>query len=753
MSRSWKCRRDLDRASPLALSSVPQEKRRRAGAVQDAAATKSAPSGSWTVSGFEWNSGLSIRNFFMATLAATLSWAGMNEYGPASRAGEVVSMTNSNLPSRDFNLPGHFSGILSDRAIIDFYQAKNYKVSAGATPSPATSITLRNPAGHSIRVVQAALSTQAIQNRALMSKRLIPARGFRAPILENADESPTSPEGAAPRSERERQAADCVAKRLAYDGLLPTLAQVVTILGPEAFHTNVIAGIESLKLVGFPVDLLMHFELAGHAGTRPKGSKALVNYIADELFRGRTAASLNGEFSSASFGFVRADGRFEVAMESGEDELGLLRLQAGGGYDDGIVPGGSIDVISQLISALPGLDFLISVPNDMLTPFHKMGSIGWRLRRSNQVTLIGESSPVAPWAQDNGKAGFLAGQQLHEKQLATLAPRYASIDEGCSTFVPGESFLMDGLRAAGHAVVHSSLLFQGGNMLAVRDPKSGDRILLLGEGELFRNIALGFTREQAVEAFKTEFKVNRCLVLPAVSYHLDFDLCVRAHGGELIAFVNDTMAAVHLIIDLGITALERHGSLDRASTQLARSELAEHRSADLVRRLGRTMQAFVAAGTNFPLSLSKCFVAGKTDSGAGNLQTFLLAIDLLESSLVDAERKDTSSERKEYLRALRNMEAARRKQTEVLKEAGWTVAAVPSLTDLASSINYLNGVHHRGGYIMPAFGGFYAPLDQAAITRFKEKLGAEFKIISIQSAECQRAFGGVHCISAAYPRL
>src|SRR6185503_6151134 len=131
--------------------------------------------------------------------------------------------------------------------------------------------------------------------------------------------------------------------------------------------------------------------------------------------------------------------------------------------------------------------------------------------------------------------------------------------------------------------------------------------------------------------------------------------------------------------------------------QLARAELAEHRTAELVRRLSKTMQAFIGAGTNFPLSLSKCFVAGKTDSGAGNLQTFLLAIDLLESSLGDGGVKGTSPERNDYLRALRNMEAARRKQIEVLKGAGWTVAAVPSMTDLASGINYVNGVHYRSG--------------------------------------------------------
>src|SRR5262245_116756 len=107
---------------------------------------------------------------------------------------------------------------------------------------------------------------------------------------------------------------------------------------------------------------------------------------------------------------------------------------------------------------------------------------------------------------------------------------------------------MDGLAAAGHSVAHSSLLFQGGNLLAVTDPKAGDRVLLMSEGTLHRNMALGLSREQVIAAFKAEFGVDRCAVLPAVSYHLDFDISVRSRGGEVVVFVNDTMAAARIIL-------------------------------------------------------------------------------------------------------------------------------------------------------------------------------------------------------------
>jgi hypothetical protein len=102
---------------------------------------------------------------------------------------------------------------------------------------------------------------------------------------------------------------------------------------------------------------------------------------------------------------------------------------------------------------------------------------------------------------------------------------------------------------------------------------------------------------------------------------------------------------------------------------------------------------------------------------------------------------------------MRRLNAARVAQTEVLKLQGWTIVAIPSMTDLYRGINYLNGIHHSGGYLMPAFGGFYAPLDNAAQAAFRRALGSGFKITPILSAECQRHHGGVHCAASAYPRL
>jgi hypothetical protein len=462
-----------------------------------------------------------------------------------------------------------------------------------------------------------------------------------------------------------------------------------------------------------------------------------------------------------TFRFVKAHPQFHVATENGEHELAMLRVQVGGGYDNGIVPGSSIDVICQLVSALPTVDFLISVPDPYLDPFQQMAAETWRLRRTNQVTLISERLAVAPWSQDNGKAGSFGAASssgsstnpVHQP-LATLTPRYACIGEGQSTLEKGESFLMDGLQAAGHAVAHSPLLFQGGNLLAARDPKSGDRVLLVGEAELYRNIALGLTRSQALEAFKVEFGVDRCVAVPSVSYHLDFDVSLRAHESALVAFVNDSIAASRIVVGLGLDALGKSGTLDTDAAQSCRLDLDSGRYLEVVRRLG-TVISRRSPPTRHPAALSRLFASGPMDSSAGNFQCFLLACDLLESSIetTGGIRSEPEPGHAEYLQALRHFTSAQRAQAEVFKSQGWKVVVIPSMSDLYRSINYLNGIQHRNGYVMPVFGGFYAPLDNAATAAFRQALGSEFKITPILSAESQRHHGGVHCAAAAYPKL
>jgi hypothetical protein len=656
----------------------------------------------------------------------------------------------SSLPE-DLNLPAHFTQLISDRNTIDHYQIEHHRVEPGVIPSPDKALTVRNREGRFVRVIHSQNSEEVLKYRFALSNKFIPLRGFRAPILERAGEHPLARLPSSGLSESERRATACVRRSLARDGLLSTLAQLVQILGPAQFLTNGPAGLDRLRAAGFPADLLGCFPFNEHGGE--KAPYALVAHVARKLSEGATPESLKPEFDAVLFHFLPARPDFQVATESGEHELGMIRMQVGGGYLNGIVPGDNIDVVGQIAAAVPKADFLLSVAEQNLESFAWLAAHTWRLRRTGQVTLVGEALPVGAWAQDNGKPGILNGRQPGQRSLATLIPRFASMDEGQSTFDPGESFLMDGLQAAGQTVIHSALLFQGGNLLPVRDPKSGERILLLSEGELYRNMALGLTRAQVLEALRIEFGVDRCVPLPAVSYHLDFDLCFRAHGGKLVAFVNDTVSAVRAVLGLGIAALEHHGALDTNSAQTIRADLAANRGLAALRSLTNVVQQQIQNRSEFPAALSKFFVAGKMDSAAGNLQCFLLALDILESAVTPGDLASLPAERRDYLRALQRLDVARRNQAEALRRMGCKVVPIPSMSDLGSSINYGNGIHHREGYIMPVFGGFYAPLDQAAIAAFHRALGPDLKITPIYTAESQRAHGGVHCTAAVYPLL
>ncbi len=323
--------------------------------------------------------------------------------------------------------------------------------------------------------------------------------------------------------------------------------------------------------------------------------------------------------------------------------------------------------------------------------------------------------------------------------------------EDGTVFVPGETFLADGLAAAGHVVVQSSLLFQGGNLLAVRDSGAGERILLIGEAEIYRNTALGLTREQVLKAFATEFDVDRYVVLPAVSFHIDFDLTVRAHDGELIAFVNDDDRAVRLILELGTDALATHGALDAAAAQNAKTHLRAGRSREFLKSILDPVFRQANPGGQFPLSLANRFSAGPADSPVGNFQRFLVALDMLAAQTLAPAEWPGTRHAQAYMRSIRRRSTDRQGLHEQLRRLGWKVVPVPSLADADRGINYLNGLHERKHYIMPAYGEFYSPLDEAAAEVFVGALeGVE--VVPILCGESQRRVGAIHCSVSAYPQ-
>ena len=285
----------------------------------------------------------------------------------------------------------------------------------------------------------------------------------------------------------------------------------------------------------------------------------------------------------------------------------------------------------QVVEALPEAKFLVAVQGR-----HGPGVLAmlreWSLDAGRSFELMETSQPVSQWAQDNGKGGTVGGTTW-----ATIVPRYATRLEVGGNFVPIESAIMERWAGEGHCVVRSSLLFQGGNVLCVQHPKSKARILLVGEAEIHRNVALGLSADQVHAGFTRDFSVDQVVVLPANSYHVDFDVSVRAHDGKLIAFVNDPVLASRWIVAICVSVLERARVLNEAQVANAKNAIASGDDRNIVATIGGAVRQKMTPTGGYPLTLAKHFSTSSTDSGVGNLQRLLTAIDILAASVISSE--------------------------------------------------------------------------------------------------------------------
>jgi tetratricopeptide (TPR) repeat protein len=662
-------------------------------------------------------------------------------------AGNILGQAVGNHTLESFALPDAFVRRAADRVIRSTYRQRFRQVfpgEAGGETGP-----LPPDGGEPRGLIEVhRIDRPAGKPRQSMLEGRPPLRGFRAPIGAEADRPwPFDPPPASAPTYL-RQASRVVAERLAVDGVLPTVARVIEVIGPNRVLAAPDDGFEMLRATGLPVDLIGFYALDG---ARRGDAASVVRALARRLAEGRSAGALAPELETVAFEFAATRPGFQVATESGEHEIGLLRLQlTRGTHWRGPGAGGCLDLAGQLVAALPETEFVASIEQRHLEPF--LGLAGrWALRRPGRLTVIAEPLVVSQWAQDNGKAGLIVDDQRASRQVAMIVPRYASRNEDGSVFVPNESFLIDGLASIGMAVIHSPLLFQGGNLLAVGDPGTGRRVLLIGEAELHRNTAMGLNAEQVLGAFRIEFGVDQAVVLPAVSFHIDYDVTVRAHGGRVIAFVNDMEAAEQIILGLGLEGLEAHGTLDEAEARAARAHLGAGRGAELVRLIRPRVLATLDDRGRFPLSLAQQFTATAVDSPIGNLQRFLAALDGLTSRALGPDELPPNRHARSYFRSLQRRRADREALHRQLADLGWEVVAVPSLADAEVSINAINGLHTPGRYLMPAYGGFYRPLDEAAVAAFRAVLGNRIQVTGILCGESQRRVGAVHCSVMAYP--
>lgn len=448
---------------------------------------------------------------------------------------------------------------------------------------------------------------------------------------------------------------------------------------------------------------------------------------------------------------------FQILADDGTHRPKLLRLQLTRGTDYAAPgDGGSLDMLRGIASELPEMPLLVSVERRHLGDARAACEEFARARGAS-ITLIVEDLPVAQWAHDNGKPGVAGGESV------TLVPRYASRGEDGSVLVAGESFIHDGLMAAGVPCRRSPLLFQGGNMIAFHAPSrprpgagvaprastvdAGGReglTLLLGEGEVARNTAMGLTREGVVAAFQAEFGVARVVVLPAVSYHIDLELSVRCLGeGEVIALVNDQPAAARQVVALGLEALGRGGVITEARRAFLRERLNRGPMNEFLVGTWSDLARFSTRPGHVHESLAPVFSVGAADSGVGNIHRYLLALDLLASEVPMTTRIDPHAAA--VLGSYARRELERRQLRQQLKTLGLKVAGIPSLSDGGRGINYLNGIHTDDAFMMPKYGGLFSALDHDAARAVGEAMGANVRIVGISSGESQRREGAVRC--------
>ena len=665
--------------------------------------------------------------------------------GGILRADSVVSEREQLLleAAEPLNLPAEFVERSRLRAVMDAYAAEFHKVANPITSTAVQPTAVYAPGEQKLKRARARLTPQVIGYRRSLEAPMVPMRGFRAPVLDEAATLRNAALDRASLSGNEKKAAEYIHDRLAYDGLLLTLVEVIRILGSDNYLQSQEAELQNLSKLGFPSDLLNYF-----FAPNDRSGAELVSFVARAIHEGK---KIEDALAAVKFRFRPTEPSFRGAAENGEHAIGLVRMQVGGGYVNGILPGGSINVTGQLVSVLPEADFLVSVPDHFHSELLWLAVRVWPLQRPDRLTLVPERTEVSPWAQDNGKAGTIASGK--NRAAATLIPRFASQDEVPSKFYSAESFLMDGVHAAGHPVFHSPLLFPGGNLLVVRDPAKNERVLLLSQTELYRNTPLGLSRDEVLEAFKIEFGVDRCVPMPVVSYHLDYDVTLRAHEGGIVAFVNDGVAAARMMIELGLSALEGQKVLTAERARKARQQVQNNQARALHRDLHLILDSLQDEAGAYHDSLVKTFRAASSDNPTYNFQSFLAALDLFAASDRNSGDAGLDEVTANYFGALREVQRLTEMQKTRLTALGWKIVPVPSMPDLYKSINYLNGLQDKEQYLMPVVGGFYEELDRAAMGAFAEVLGNKIRIVPLLTGEIQRMHGGLHCVAAAYPEV
>lgn len=627
----------------------------------------------------------------------------------------------------DLALPGELVSRIADRAIIASFNDRYRVVEDRSTRPPSEAPEESTPGPGLVRLVRGVTAGRDHDPGTGPSERRDVPRnlgGARPGAFEARLPTPDSPYEL-------RRATELVTRRLAREGLLATAMEALRAHGPAARADP--AG--ALGRSGIPTDLLAMFELQG-AGGFSRGGAA--EWMVSRLASGAAPGAIREDLRRAAFVPEPTLPGFTATDDSGTHTPLAVRLQLTRD-DDWLGPGdgGSLDVARQLVAMLPEVPLIISSHESHADRIAARCAAWARSAgRGAPITVIAEGWRLSQWAQDNARPGTV--ERADAPAPAALLPRYASRADECSAFVPGDTFAAESLACAGIEVARSPLHFQGGNMLCVCDGRR--RVLLLGEAEIARNIALGLNRDQTIRLFCAELGADEAAVLPGASYHLDYELFVRAGPNSApVACVADEAAGAEAVIDAGLDALVRSGALSPVGTDASRPRAA-------MEALARGFDP----ARGFISELASLFSTGAPgDPGAAALSVLLEAVD----GALARERIDAAAEHRMDRHALAMLEARRRaaKDREQLRcliaDMGWRVVRVPSLPAPRHGLASLNAINAQHRALVPAGPDFFAAADARTHAALAE---CGIETAPVRTAESQRRHGALRCSAAVF---
>ncbi|MGA1874721.1 MAG: hypothetical protein ACMUIA_03850 [bacterium] len=547
-----------------------------------------------------------------------------------------------------------------------------------------------------------------------------------------------------------------VQQELADTGILKTLYKIMQNYPNLPYQSHGTANREFLEEIGLPVRLLSCYRSRDQKIPCLDGLiEAFIKHVS-----GREKQRAELFLRQWEFEYLPTLPGFTLLPENGVFHIDAFRFQLyPPDYTKGEGDGSTLDILRQFLLCTTHEKFLVSMRPANIQPLIKMIQ-KWKVPAPERIFLLEDSSISSQWAQDNCKTGILYDDHRKFREHATLVPRYASVGEEDSEYRPSESFVFDQVQRAGWQVVQSPLLFQGGNILPVKNPETGELIVFLGQAEIIRNTKLGLTEGEVLKAFHREWGADRIEVLPPLSFHIDLEVSFRWHQGEMIAFVNESLAAARLIVRCGIKALFSCYMLTEGEANTLISWLDQSREQDqLLKILWSKMNEFRDGEGQFVSDKAELFMVSAEESGSLNLSRFLLGLDFLSAAHQDREKfweklvtQDAREDLYKYYYLLLEREEQRTLLRKQLLLKGIKVIPLPSMSDDEVSLNYLNAIHDLDAVYLPAFGGIFQEVDNEVLEIVKGSLGHNIKIHLVRNSVTQSQCGGVHCSVSVYAR-